>query len=383
MGAVPGRGWARPAGEGAGRAEAWGALSGPCAAAGAACGAMSVGRRQVFIGKVLKRLFAATPSTSHVPVPSGEEMVLKNPTSKPQQKDSENTQASSNCASSAGGENEILLPRLYTVSLPPDSYVPGNPRTDSPTNAEHSESSGDAAGDVQGQSYQWCKWRRGKSQRLRTKLCLSGTALRLEHTGAPSIVLEDSCGQPKRKRIRRTKRKNSVGNPDNLHGEQTESGKHETLFQDNLQLQQTDGRKISKNKKRKMKKKRQKEKMRAAGLLTKTTGVDFTYQPEKDNSEGADFKDIYEKADGILDFLQATQEIYFADTKSKCTDSAMSSATVQEILQHLESHSMASSDVTLLHQMKSLVLLQDIERLKGILEQFQEHSMMLPGLRTK
>nr|XP_048701305.1 glutamate-rich protein 1 [Caretta caretta] len=335
MGAVPGRGWARPAGEGAGRAEAWGALSGPCAAAGAACGAMSVGRRQVFIGKVLKRLFAATPSTSHVPAPSGEEMVLKNPTSKPQQKDSENTQASSNCASSAGGENEILLPRLYTVSLPPDSYVPGNPRTDSPTNAEHSESSGDAA-------------------------------------------VEDSCGQPKRKRIRRTKRKNSVGNPDNLHGEQTESGKHETLFQDNLQLQQTDGRKISKNKKRKMKKKRQKEKMRAAGLLTKTTGVDFTYQPEKDNSEGADFKDIYEKADGILDFLQATQEIYFADTKSKCTDSAMSSATVQEILQHLESHSMASSDVTLLHQMKSLVLLQDIERLKGILEQFQEHSMMLP-----
>ncbi|XP_065446220.1 glutamate-rich protein 1 isoform X3 [Chrysemys picta bellii] len=252
---------------------------------------MSVGRRQVFIGKVLKRLFAATPSTSYMPVPSGEEMVLKTPASKPQQKDSENAQASSECASS------------------PE---------------------------------------------------------------------EDSHGQPKRRRIRRKKRKNTVGNPDNLHGEQTESGKHETLFQDNLQLQQTDGTKVSKNKKRKMKKKRQKEKMKAAGMLTKTTGVDFTYQPEKDNSERADFKDIYEKADGILDFLQATQEIYFADNKSKCTDSPMSSATVQEILQHLESHSMASSDVTLLHQMKSLVLLQDTERLKGILEQFQEHSMMLP-----
>ncbi|TFK03639.1 zinc finger protein 609 [Platysternon megacephalum] len=171
---------------------------------------MSVGRRQVFIGKVLKRLFAATPSTSHVPVPSGEEMVLKTPASKPQQKDSENAQASSECASSPGRENEILLPRLYTVSLPPEGYVPGNPRTASPTNAENLESSDDAA------------------------------------------------------------------------------------------------------------------------------------------------------------------------DKSKCTDSPMSSATVQEILQHLESHSMASSDVTLLHQMKSLVLLQDTERLKGILEQFQEHSMMLP-----
>ncbi|KAH1173718.1 hypothetical protein KIL84_017557, partial [Mauremys mutica] len=191
-------------------AEGWGALSGPCAAAGAAGGTMSVGRRQVFIGKVLKRLFAATPSTSHVPVPSGEEMVLKTPASKPQQKDSETAQTSSECASSPGRENEILLPRLYTVSLPPKGYVPGNPRTDSPTNAENSESSDDAA------------------------------------------------------------------------------------------------------------------------------------------------------------------------DKSKCTDSPTSSATVQEILQHLESHSMASSDVTLLHQMKSLVLLQDTERLKGILEQFQEHSMMLP-----
>nr|XP_032654145.1 glutamate-rich protein 1 isoform X3 [Chelonoidis abingdonii] len=252
---------------------------------------MSVGRRQVFIGKVLKRLFAATPSTSHVPVPSGEEMVLKTPASKPQQKDSESAQTSSECASSAE---------------------------------------------------------------------------------------EESHGQPKRKRIRRKKRKNTVGNPDNLHGEQTECGKHETLFQDNLQLQQTDSTKVSKNKKRKMKKKRQKEKMRAAGMLTKTTGVDFTYQPEKDNCEGAYFKDIYEKADGILDFLKATQEIYFADNKSKCTDSPMSSATVQEILQHLESHSMAPSDVRLLQQLKSLVLLQDTERLKGILEQFQEHSMMLP-----
>ena len=89
----------------------------------------------------------------------------------------------------------------------------------------------------------------------------------------------------------------------------------ETLVQDNLQLQQIDSPKISKNKKRKMKKKRQKEKMRAAGLVTKTTGVDFTYQPDKNNrEEAAGLKDIDEKADSILDFLQATQQIYFADS---------------------------------------------------------------------
>ncbi|NWQ89236.1 ERIC1 protein, partial [Burhinus bistriatus] len=188
---------------------------------------------------------------------------------------------------------------------------------------------------------------------------------------------EEYQGQTKRKRIRRKKQKNSLQNSNNLHGEKPESGMQETLVQDNLQLQQIDSPKISKNKKRKMKKKRQKEKMRAAGLVTKTAGVDFTYQPDKNNrEEPVGLKDIDEKADSILDFLQATQQIYFADNKSECMDSAVNSATAQEFLQYLESRTISSSDVTLLHQLKSLVLLQDIERLKDALEQFQEQSMM-------
>ncbi|XP_010070802.1 PREDICTED: glutamate-rich protein 1, partial [Pterocles gutturalis] len=190
---------------------------------------------------------------------------------------------------------------------------------------------------------------------------------------------EEYQGQTKRKRIRRKKQKSSLQNSNNLHGEQTESGIQETLVQDNLQLQQIDSPKLSKNKKRKMKKKRQKQKMRAAGLVTKTTGVDFTYQPDKNSrEEAAGLKDIDEKADSILDFLQATQQIYFADNKSECTDSAVNSATAQELLQHLESRTISSSDVTLLHQLKSLVLLQDIERLKDALKQFQEQSMLPP-----
>ncbi|XP_054674861.1 glutamate-rich protein 1 isoform X2 [Grus americana] len=190
---------------------------------------------------------------------------------------------------------------------------------------------------------------------------------------------EEYQGQAKRKRIRRKKQKTSLQNSNNVHGEQTESGMQETLVQDNLQLQQIDSPKISKNKKRKMKKKRQKEKMRAAGLVTKTAGVDFTYQPDKNNTEeAAGLKDIDKKADSILDFLQATQQIYFADSKSECTDSAVDSAAAQELLQYLESRTISSSDVTLLHQLKSLVLLQDIERLKDALKQFQEQSMMRP-----
>ncbi|KFZ60149.1 Glutamate-rich protein 1, partial [Podiceps cristatus] len=190
---------------------------------------------------------------------------------------------------------------------------------------------------------------------------------------------EEYQGQTKRKRIRRKKQKSNLQNSNNLHEEQTESGMQETLAQDNLQLQQIDSPKISKNKKRKMKKKRQKEKKRAAGLVTKSTGVDFTYQPDKNNrEEEAGLKDIDEKADSILDFLQATQQIYFADNKSKCTDSAVNSAAAQELLQCLESRTISSSDVALLHQLKSLVLLRDIERLKDALKQFQEQSMMPP-----
>uniref|UniRef100_A0A8D0GJJ5 Glutamate rich 1 n=1 Tax=Sphenodon punctatus TaxID=8508 RepID=A0A8D0GJJ5_SPHPU len=298
---------------------------------------MALSRKEVFIKKVVKRIFPVTHSPPHVHVSRGlEERIVRSPDSKPEQKASETVEGSSECTSSSGNRSEILPPRkLYTVSLPPDDYAPV---TYGDTNSRKSESSEDAAE-------------------------------------------EDCQGQPKKRRIRRKKQKNTLQTPDNLHGEQTDSGKHENLIQDNIQLQCTDGPKLSKNKKRKMKKKRQKEKMRAAGMLTKTTGLDFTYQPEKGSSkEGVDFEDVDKKADGILDFLQATQEMYLSDSKSKCADSAVSLEAAQKIFQHLESRSMSSSDMTLLHQLKSFVLLQDVERLKGGLEEFQEYSMMPPGM---
>ncbi|NWY58031.1 ERIC1 protein, partial [Chionis minor] len=302
----------------------------------------------VFIGKVLKRLYAE-PSSSPAHISSREdEAVLRNLGPNSKEKNLDNVQTSSAnaststdtpCKSFQGGDNTVLSPRrMYTVSLPPEGYVAVTPDAISISVSENSDSSTDS-------------------------------------TGKPEYQ-----GQTKRKRVRRKKQKNSLQNSNNLHGEQTESGMQETLVQDNLQLQQIDSPKISKNKKRKMKKKRQKEKMRAAGLVTKTTSVDFTYQPDKNNREEAvkSLKHIDEKADSILDFLQATQQIYFADNKSESMDSAVNSATAQELLQCLESRTISSSDVILLHQLKSLVLLQDIERLKDALKQFQEQTMMSP-----
>ncbi|XP_065586858.1 glutamate-rich protein 1 isoform X1 [Cyrtonyx montezumae] len=307
---------------------------------------MELSGKEVFIKKVLERLYGKT-SSSPVRTSSGkEEVVLINLGSKSKENDLENVQALSADASTSSGMlskssrgSDTTVPpprRMYTVSPPPEGYVAAIPDTSNITVSENSESSSDSTD-------------------------------------------EEHQVQTKRRRIRRKKLNNSLQDSNILHGEQVESGMQEALVRDNLQLQQIDSPKISKNKRRKMKKKRQKEKMRAAGLLTKTTGVDFTYQPDKNNREGtADLKDIDEKADSILDFLQATQQIYFADNKSKCTDSTVTSAAAQGLLQCLESRSISSSDVTLLHRLKSLVLLQDIERLKDALKQFQEHSMMPP-----
>ncbi|KFV61213.1 Glutamate-rich protein 1, partial [Dryobates pubescens] len=300
----------------------------------------------VFIERVLKRLYAETSPSSLAHTSSREEeAVPRNLGSTSNEECLANVQTAADaststdrpCKSFQGSGNTILSPRrMYTVSLPPEGYVAVTPDTTGVSVSEHSSSSGDS-------------------------------------------TEEEYQGQTKRRRIRRKKQKSSLQNCNNLHGEQIESGMQESLVRDNLQLQQIDSPKISKNKRRKMKKKRRKEKLRAAGLVTKTTSVDFTYQPDKNNREAAaGSKDVDEKADSILDFLQTTQQIYFADNKSAGTDSAANSAAAQQLLQSLESSTISSSDVALLHQLKSLVLLQDIDRLKDALKQFKERAMMPP-----
>ncbi|XP_072856898.2 glutamate-rich protein 1 isoform X4 [Pogona vitticeps] len=64
--------------------------------------------------------------------------------------------------------------------------------------------------------------------------------------------------------------------------------------------------------------------------------------------------------------------------RSKCAESAVSSQSVGEVLHSLESDSVSSSDITLLHRMKSLVLLQDVERIKDAVEEFRMQTAMPP-----
>ncbi|XP_030051464.1 glutamate-rich protein 1 isoform X2 [Microcaecilia unicolor] len=283
----------------------------------------TTGRREVFIEKVLKKLYCSPTSASHL---QGLPMQLEtSSTPEAELRDSINT-LSAKCTSSTVDEKEIPNRKLYTVSLPPDGCLPTCPGTSNLTHSELAES-------------------------------------------ISSSDEEDYSVHSSRKGARKKKKRKTWKDS----GVQVASKRQTHLLQDD-----TDSPKMSKNKKRKMKKKRQKEKMKAAGLLTKVSGVDFTYQPEKCVNEEADIEDVDKKMSEILEFLKATQEIYFADGKSTCDDLDICSGTVCEFFKHLETHRSPFSDVTLLYKLKSLVLLQDIERLKAALEHFKEHSTMLP-----
>ncbi|XP_027455582.1 glutamate-rich protein 1 isoform X1 [Zalophus californianus] len=336
---------------------------------------MAALRQQVFVEKVLRRLFPSVPcgQEKSAPVtpasdkPAGRETAEEVPT--------------------LTAEDTKAPPRrrFYTASLPPEGYVPALPE---PRGSPASEdtSGGDDAG------------------------------------GGRQLSDEDLHDQPKRRRARKHKSKKSFKNSNNNHAEQAELKKQQSLSQEKLQLRPTDGSTISKNKKRKLKKKQQMKRKKAAGLLTTASGRNFMYQPEEGDSErealresdgeeaadhaeeaadhaedaadhgedaadhgedGADaneedIKSTSEKADDILSFLKSTQEIYFYDGASKDADSAVSVEASQELFQHLEAHSMSPSDVRLVHHMKTLLLVRDTESLQHALERLPACCTMPP-----
>ncbi|XP_051695214.2 glutamate-rich protein 1 isoform X2 [Oryctolagus cuniculus] len=320
---------------------------------------MAERRRHVFVDKVLKRLF---PTTS-----SGQEKTTsQTPASeKPCKRVAPETVKSKPVQSLTDSDTKTQSERrLYTVSLPPEGYLPES----------HS--------------------------------CLDSENISTEE----DVEDQDSHDQPKRRRIRKHKSKKNLKNSNFVHVEQAELEKHQSLLQEKLQHQHTDGPSISKNKKRKLKKKRQIKRKKAAGLATKASGVNFMYQPAESTSEQENERDsegevrdsseedvrdaneeeagdaseeevkvTNEKADGILSLLKSMQEIYFYDGLCKDSDSSVCVETTEELLRLLESRCMPASDVFVLDHMKTLLLLQDTERLKSALEIFPEHCMMPPG----
>ncbi|XP_057553696.1 glutamate-rich protein 1 isoform X2 [Hippopotamus amphibius kiboko] len=316
---------------------------------------MAALRRHVFIGKVLQKLYPEVPRGQEKRSPVTP--ASRNP---PEKVVPERGKGRS-VPSVTGGDTHVQpARRLYTVGLPPEGWVPPPPEPPSCSSPESSSSS--------------------------------------EDTGDQELH-----EPPKRRRVRKHKSKKKFKNPNNIHVEQAELEKQQSLLQEKLQPPHTEGPTISKNKKRKLKKKQQIKRKKAAGLLTGASGVNFMYQPEDTGSEqddvrasgGEDVPDAgedgatdareedvegaNEKAESILNFLKSTQEIYFYDGVSKDSDSAVFMETTEELFKHLETHSMSSSDVFILDHMKTLLLLQDTERLKSALEVFPEHCRMPPA----
>lgn len=245
--------------------------------------------------------------------------------------------------------------RLYTVSLPPPGYVPSFPESTSCVNSENASSGGDTEAEP------------------------------------------DLHDQPKRRRSRRHKSKKNIKNLNDVVIKQAELEAQPGPLQEKMHA---DAPTMSKNKRRKLKKKLQLRRKKAAGLVTKTFGVSFMYQPE--SSSEADADDVTggeakgdqmgsatgttqedtelanSKADSVLSFLKSTQEIYFYDDTSKGFDPAVCIETAEELLHLLESRRMPASDVLILDHMKTLLLLQDSERLRSALEVFPEHCAMPP-----
>ncbi|EPQ18001.1 Glutamate-rich protein 1 [Myotis brandtii] len=256
--------------------------------------------------------------------------------------------------------------RLYTVALPPEGYVPvaapAQPEPEPeppppPPSCTDSEGSSSSEG----------------------------------------VADRDPHDQPKRRRIRKHKSKKKIRRPSSVHVEEAELEKQQSLLEERLQPRHADGPAISKNKKRKLKKKQQMKRKRAAGVPTKAAGISFlegaggggseaeapgdagdkedredSVDAEQDGGKGSD-----DQAEGILDFLKSTQEMYFYDGVSKGSDPAFLAAS-EALLRGLGAGSVPPSDLRALGHMKALLLLRDPGGLRRALQVFEEHCTLPP-----
>ncbi|XP_069829550.1 glutamate-rich protein 1 isoform X2 [Dendropsophus ebraccatus] len=302
---------------------------------------MSSARREVFLSKVLTRLYPDTDDLRTVP--SKNETVLTGsgertkaaicpPITEPAElkfcKESRfvkfgslisNTHETIKSNMRGIEKSNLSQLKVYTASLPPDDYIPPAKSDLKPSSTEDSELE------------EMYKRRRRKKKKL--KFVNEATSEREENT--------QQTPQPP---------------------------------------QESESRKINKNKKRKLQRKRQKQRLKAEGLWTKGRSCQSdVWQTDGNNIKESDEQtedDLRKKREDLLEFLQATQELYFSDSKSRCAASAVMVDQMGEVLEQIRSGAAPSSEVQLLHHLRSRLLLQDIERFNNSLDGFKAQSSM-------
>lgn len=196
---------------------------------------MAALRRHVFVEKVLKRLFPNVPRGQEKKAPVT--LASQNPLEKVESKE---VTGRITPPQTVGNTRTRPEKRRRTASLPPEGHLP-TPSLPGPRSRTSSRSSSSSDGPAD----------------------------------------QDPDDQPKRRRIRKHKSKKTFKNPSNAHEARAEPEIQRTLPQDTLRPRPPDGPTVSRNRKRKLKKKQQIKRKKAAGFLTRASGVDFMYQPEE------------------------------------------------------------------------------------------------------
>ncbi|CAH2248526.1 Hypothetical predicted protein [Pelobates cultripes] len=289
-------------------------------------------KREVFVSKVLARLYPhADPPTPSLQVSP----LLSEKASTCIAEEDDVAIAPSPTECSQDGVTDIQqTQKVYTVSLPPEDCA-----------------------------------------HISHEVCKSSTSEESEDKGD-----EGNITRPHR---RRRKRKKACINPE------VDPENYNSMSQIIPHPQTSDYVPINKNRRRKLQRKRQKERLKSAGLWPKARGADSIHHADgcemeeesiKNVSEKYTEEDLRKKSEDLLDFLGATQDLYFTDRKSRCANDAISANALFEIQNQIKSGAMPSSDVTALHHLKTLVVLQDIERLNDYLGSFKAHSSLSIGM---
>ncbi|XP_011948953.1 PREDICTED: glutamate-rich protein 1 isoform X3 [Cercocebus atys] len=357
---------------------------------------------RVFVEKVLQRLFPHVPSGQGKREP--QTLAVQSP---PKKVTSEKVSRKHAQPLTDASSETPTARRLYTASGPPEGYVPCWPEPSSCGSPEHASSGDDTEDQDPHDQPKRRRIRKHKSKKkfknpnsvlveqaeLEKRQSLLQEKFQRQHTDGPTISKNKKRKLKKKQQIKRKKAaglatkaagvsfmyqpEDSSSEGEGM-GEAGEGGGADASEEDPTPAGEEDIKDAGE------------EGGADSGkedptLAREEDGADASEEDpipagEDDGADAGEEDDTVtnEKADSVLNFLKSTQEMYFYDGVSRDAASGALADAAEELLDRLASHSMPPSDVSIVHHLKTLLLLQDTERLKRALEMFPQHCTMPP-----